>query len=78
MGTEEEKATFILYSFGDGQGALNLGGCMLIGRRDALNIRTLLDGKTTQASYDAVWKPITYVDKLGVYREATILAKREE
>lgn len=78
MGEENGDATFLLYSFGNGMGALNLGGCMLLGKEDALSLRTLLDGTTSQKTGDVVWKPITYVDKLGVVHNATILAQRED
>lgn len=78
MGEKNGNTTVLLYTHSDGVGALNLGGCMILGKEKTLSIRTLLEGGTTQANYDVVWKPITYVDKLGVSHNATILAKLEE
>lgn len=77
MGDENGDTTFILYSFGNGMGALNLGGCMLLGREDALSIRTLCEETGSQAAYDAVWKDIDYTDAFGEVKSMRVLAKRE-
>lgn len=71
------NTTAMLWSYADGIGALNLGECMIYGGNNSLNIRTGYSLSNEQHNYDAVWTPITYVDKLGVSRSITVLAARE-
>lgn len=78
LGEENGDATFLLYSFGNGMGALNLGGCMLLGRADALSIRTLCVETGAQAAYDAIWKDIDYTDAFGTPKSMRVLARRED
>ena len=78
MGKMNGKTSVMLYTFDEGVGALNLGGCMLLGKEDTLELRTLQQVSGEQEANDVVWLPITYVDKLGVARSATVLAAREE
>lgn len=78
MGEMGGKTGFMLYTLSERVGALHLGGCMLSGNEDALNIRTVQQVAGVQESYDVAWLPINYVDKLGVVRYATVLAAREE
>ena len=78
MGEMDGDTTIMLYTHSEGTGALNLGGCMILGKPDKLNLRTLYEEYNEQYALDAVWKDIYYKNEDGLTRKETVLVARSE